>query len=727
MAMEQLLKIAERTEGMSDDMLAQVVGQGGGGIESLLAATEMKAREDIRQDAQQQNMQEQPPVIDQLLQRAAPQQQQMPQQMPQQMSQQVAQQPLPPVGMQPDMYQGDPAMAMLNQDASMPPEFAGANMGIAQARFGGLVRKFASSSGTVGGPYGVPQGYADALTQYYGYNPYELVDVQQDMYVDQMPMQVDQLQLLGKEYEDIMQKPFSREAQLAYQQFNQPQQPLLSGRGAKGFISPPPRKGTAQDAADAAVEAARQQAASKLFSGSQLQKGTIRKDLLDPNAPPGQTATAFIPQGMDVSSGVIPSNTRYTDLIERQMQQTNAKINQANAQAGKPPSGVVSTPTVTELARSEVFPVLFQDESKPLTDALTEQPTTPGFDLDSLSITKGIGRKIQAADTKRLEQLTAQEKASGDRLQGHLDRMKALEKDFPSRENIKKRLKEQTNYGVAAAFFNAAGSKSPDFLTALSQGFGGAAGVMQKMTGQEQKEMYKHAMDAYNREQQKANTQFKLDKNRSDEIYREKTLLQTTENNLNTLKLNYANKMDTERWKKIDMLHKLGKDAQETQKLNAEQINQARDDRRDAIKDWSKTVNDYDDMSKSMEILPKQAKLSLALETGYAELYVPGAQMAINQGLKDLVKDLSKVDKQLRTQANPILDDMQRSAEAFRVLDQQYRDEPKEMIGSRQLMRKFGPELAEIANSQNPNLALKQLIKRYPYLDPETFTEALSL
>ena len=73
---------------------------------------------------------------------------------------------------------------------------------------------------------------------------------------------------------------------------------------------------------------------------------------------------------------------------------------------------------------------------------------------------------------------------------------------------------------------------------------------------------------------------------------------------------------------------------------------------------------------------------------------------------------------------------MQRSAEAFRILDKEYMEggaSKKEMIGSRQLMRKFGPELAEIANSQNPNLALKQLIKRYPYLDPETFTEALSL
>jgi len=55
MAMEQLLKIAERTEAMPDEMLAQVAAQGEG-MGSLLAATEMKAREDIRQDAQQQQI-----------------------------------------------------------------------------------------------------------------------------------------------------------------------------------------------------------------------------------------------------------------------------------------------------------------------------------------------------------------------------------------------------------------------------------------------------------------------------------------------------------------------------------------------------------------------------------------------------------------------------------------------------------------------------------------------
>ena len=241
--------------------------------------------------------------------------------------------------------------------------------------------------------------------------------------------------------------------------------------------------------------------------------------------------------------------------------------------------------------------------------------------------------------------------------------------------------------------------------------------------------MYQHAMDAYKREADKANTQFRLDKNRADEIYREKTLLQKTQNDLTTLKMNYANKMSTDHWKKLELLQKIGADATEAQKLNAEETNRVRDDRRDAIKDWGATTNKFDEVTNQMDIMPNQAKLSYALETGYAELYVPGAQMAINQGLKDLVKDLNRVDKQLRNQANPILDDMERSAEAFRILDDEYMQggaSKKEMVGSRQLMRKFGPELAQISRSQDPNSALKMLIKRYPYLDPETLTQALS-
>ena len=376
------------------------------------------------------------------------------------------------------------------------------------------------------------------------------------------------------------------------------------------------------------------------------------------------------------------------------------------------------------------MPYLFQGNplNKQLAAGLSKS-STPGFDLESLSITTKLGDKIQAADSKRLEDLIKVEKESKDKLQGYLNKMTDLEKQFPDRENIKKRLKEQTNYGVAAAFFKAAAGDKPDFLSALAEGFGGAADVMNKMSAQEQKEMYQHAMDAYKREADKANTQFRLDKNRADEIYREKTLLQKAQNDLTTLKMNYANKMSTDHWKKLELLQKIGADATEAQKLNAEETNRIRDDRRDAIKDWGATTNKYDDITNQMQIMPDQAKLSYALETGYAELYVPGAQMAINQGLKDLVKDLNRVDKQLRNQANPILDDMERSAEAFRILDDEYMQggaSKKEMVGSRQLMRKFGPELAQISRSQDPNSALKMLIKRYPYLDPETLTQALS-
>ena len=66
MAMEDLLRIAERTEDLPDQALAQIAASGSG-IESVIAASEMKARSDIREDAQMMQNQAQPPVVDQLI------------------------------------------------------------------------------------------------------------------------------------------------------------------------------------------------------------------------------------------------------------------------------------------------------------------------------------------------------------------------------------------------------------------------------------------------------------------------------------------------------------------------------------------------------------------------------------------------------------------------------------------------------------------------------------
>ena len=114
MAMEDLLRIADRTEGLPDQALAQLTQAGG--IEGVIAASEMKARNDIRQEASAMQNMQQPPVINQLLATA------MRPTMPAgPMAQVPMQQPMP-----------DPMMTLQSmQPAPMP-----------MAKVGGLVRRF---------------------------------------------------------------------------------------------------------------------------------------------------------------------------------------------------------------------------------------------------------------------------------------------------------------------------------------------------------------------------------------------------------------------------------------------------------------------------------------------------------------------------------------------------------------------------------------------------------
>ena len=118
MAMEDLLRIADRTEGLPDQALAQLTQAGG--IEGVIAASEMKARNDIRQEASAMQNMPQPPVINQLL--------------------ATAMRPTMPAGpmaqgpMQPQMRQPMPNPMMTLQSMRPAP--------IPIAKVGGLVRRF---------------------------------------------------------------------------------------------------------------------------------------------------------------------------------------------------------------------------------------------------------------------------------------------------------------------------------------------------------------------------------------------------------------------------------------------------------------------------------------------------------------------------------------------------------------------------------------------------------
>jgi hypothetical protein len=146
MAMEDLLRIAERTEDLPDQALAEIAASNSG-IESVIAASEIKARADIREGAQQAPQQAQPPVVDQLInmamrQPAPPMGAPMPPQMQQPMGQ-----PMPPqMGMQQPMPQPVPPQ--------MAPDMAqlAQQMGVPAMNTGGLIRRFqAGTQGTIGG------------------------------------------------------------------------------------------------------------------------------------------------------------------------------------------------------------------------------------------------------------------------------------------------------------------------------------------------------------------------------------------------------------------------------------------------------------------------------------------------------------------------------------------------------------------------------------------------
>ena len=172
-------------------------------------------------------------------------------------------------------------------------------------------------------------------------------------------------------------------------------------------------------------------------------------------------------------------------------------------------------------------------------------PAQTGSSGDSMSyLTKHL-------DDKYMKTLMDREAAAEKRLNDRLKSMETLEKDFPTRENIKKRLKEQTDFGVAAAFFKAAASDKPDFLSAISEGFAGATDVMSKMTAQEQKELYKHAMDTYTRESNKANTDYKRQQDLLKKIDTANTTRLSLARNKQASDQAYQQALNNDFWKRV--------------------------------------------------------------------------------------------------------------------------------------------------------------------------------
>ncbi len=150
MAMENLLRIANRTEDLPDQALAQLAKAGG--IEGVIAASEMKARSDIRKDAQMPQQGQMPPVVDQLInmanRQAAPQMPPMGQPMPPQAPQAAPMAQGAAAGRQALMARGAPTAPSAPMPQGISPELAAlaARGGIPAMQSGGLIRRFQAGS-----------------------------------------------------------------------------------------------------------------------------------------------------------------------------------------------------------------------------------------------------------------------------------------------------------------------------------------------------------------------------------------------------------------------------------------------------------------------------------------------------------------------------------------------------------------------------------------------------
>ena len=318
-------------------------------------------------------------------------------------------------------------------------------------------------------------------------------------------------------------------------------------------------------------------------------------------------------------------------------------------------------------------------------------------------------------NNQMLKDLIEREDKYNEAIDTATQKMIDLEADLPTRENIKDRIKEQTKLGMAKAFFDAAGSGSPDFLSALAQGMGGAAGIMNKMTGEEQKDLHQHALQMFQLEREKANTAFKRQDQTLAKIQNARTYQQTVSQNNRDLSLRLA-----------EMQQKYGQDARnfafEVAKFNVEQAADFKDDQAANAKTFEELSQNYRSLDYEMKADAGEHDLSLAV-SGFANLKVERAQNLANKGVKAVVKDMADVAQQLTPEQQQLSPAEQERIIASQLIEQ-YRDGNN--VGKLDVLRVFGDQLRGLYGSAGTPLyeqVLKSFATKYPYIDTNYITD----
>ena len=326
-----------------------------------------------------------------------------------------------------------------------------------------------------------------------------------------------------------------------------------------------------------------------------------------------------------------------------------------------------------------------------------------GTGIDSTLSTSTTFKGLQ---DKYLNELIKREQDYKTQLDTSLSDLKKLEEGLPDRQNIKDRIKKQTSLGMAQAFFQAAAGESPNFITALSQGLGGAAGVLNKMTGQEQKELYQHALNEFQRERERANTLYQRQKDVTDKITAARQFEQTIRTANRNAAINLRKMQQEDYYKALQLRVDIDKanqtELRERAGLAIEQYNAFRDDVRAAQANRELVLDRVTDAERQLGASAEQLSLKADVDNNFAQQYVRGAQIDVNRSLNKLIKELATNYQNVPAS---VTDTRQRLAQARAVLDKTLKDDAR--VGDLQVLAEYGNILNTIALSDDQDAALQ--------------------
>ena len=291
------------------------------------------------------------------------------------------------------------------------------------------------------------------------------------------------------------------------------------------------------------------------------------------------------------------------------------------------------------------------------------------------------------------------------------EKMKTLEGDLPTRENIKDRIKEQTKLGMAKAFFDAAGSGSPDFLTALAQGMGGAAGVMNKMTGAEQKELHQHALQMFQLEREKANT---ANARQEKALTRLQAARQYEQTRQIADRDNYV--------KLLQFQRDYNKDQFEINKANADYRESFRDALAQSQKDFDTQTNLHTNTDQQFIADADQLDMKIAVDS-FGRRGVPAAQRLERKAVKTLIQDMNAEAQKLTDEQRQLPLAQQESIIAANL---KTRYEEDKLVGLEAALDQHGKYLRSVFGSRGTDRydsALEQYLQEFPHLNSNLFTE----